>query len=349
MSLIEEALRKQEHEEARHNQSPAPSAPEAPLPQVAPAPASPPPSTSPVVAATPASVVQDPPRGSGVGEDARPPSRVRTVSLRNGARAIRPDLGDMSARAAASGKEAPSVAAEVRVDSTSASVSDATSLHAYHRPPESSATTARPIHPDVGRQRNLTLGMFAGIGVLVLLVAGVAFLVMVNANRPAGAAALVPGTTKSANVPGAIASATQAPTASAPVAVASTTQSPAATLPKDRTVSLVSDVATTMTATPTGHVAAAAHVTDASARLAAVVWPEIVVKGTFSAGGKTLVLLGDGLTLDAGATTPGGVRMLEAGAGWVRVAYKGQTRTYHRSGGAFTADTEEVSADSTQP
>ena len=338
MSLIEEALRKQEHEEARQNQPPAPSASEATLPQVAPA--APPPSANPVAATTPASVVpDDPSRGAGAGDDARPPpSRARTVAPRN------------AARAAASGKKAPAIAAEAPVASTSAVLPDATLLRAFHGPAASPAATARPIHPDIGRQRNLTLGMFAGIGVLVLLlVAGVAFMRMVNASRPAGATALAPGTTKTATIPVAIASATQAPTATAPVAVASTTQSPAATLPKTRTVSLGSKVASATTAMPAGHDAVVAHAAVASARPAAVAWPDIVVKGTFSAGGKTLVLLGDGLTLEAGATTPSGVRMLEAGAGWVRVAYKGQTRTYHRSGGAFTADADDVSVDSAQP
>ena len=71
-------------------------------------------------------------------------------------------------------------------------------------------------------------------------------------------------------------------------------------------------------------------------------WPELVIKGTFVSGNKTLVLLGDGLTLETGTTAPNGVRLLEAAPDWVRVSYHGQTRIYRRSGGAFFAYTHEA-------
>ena len=215
----------------------------------------------------------------------------------------------------------------------------------FNPPGVSPAAITRPIHPDAGRQRNLTRMMFAGIGMLVLLlVAGVVFLAMVRATRPAGPTVAAPATDA--------------------VVVAMATQAPPAALPAPATDAVVVAMATQAPPAATAVVGAANLVTNAIAAAAAstgreavvvpapvvpppvVTWPEIVVKGTFSSNGKTLVLLGDGLTLETGVTTPSGVRLLGAGPGWVRVSYKGQTRTYRRNGGAFTA---EPAADSPQP
>jgi hypothetical protein len=81
----------------------------------------------------------------------------------------------------------------------------------------------------------------------------------------------------------------------------------------------------------------------------AIVWPEIVVKGFASVGGKPLVLLADGLTLETGTTAPNGVRLVEAGSGWFRLTYKGQARTYRQSGRSYTPCAEEPPASGTHP
>ena len=69
------------------------------------------------------------------------------------------------------------------------------------------------------------------------------------------------------------------------------------------------------------------------------VWPALVIKGTFVSGGKTLVLLGDGLTLEAGTTAPNGIQLLEASPSQVSVCFRGETRTYRRNGAAFFVST----------
>ena len=316
MSLIEEALRKQEYEEAKQTQ---PRAPEAPLrPIVAPAPVSPPLSARPVVSATPASVDQDQARGAKSREGTQPPSLVQAGCQENEGESARQAHGRASARAAA--PEKTPLATEA------SSVAPATA---------SPVLLARHIHPDVGRQRNLTVTMLAGIGVLVLLLlAGAAFLVLVNQNRPARSPALVP---------------IMALPAITPAAVAPATQAAAAAMSTAEVANLVLNV-TSAVERPTNDAAAVAPAPAAVPRPAhVVIWPEVVVKGTFSGGGKTLVLLGEGLTLEIGATTPNGVRLLEAGTGWVRVSYKGQIRTYRRNGGAFTTDAEATSADAARP
>ena len=76
----------------------------------------------------------------------------------------------------------------------------------------------------------------------------------------------------------------------------------------------------------------------------ALTWPAIVVKGTFVSGGKTLVLLGDGLTLEPGVAAPNGLRLVEASRERVRVAYRGEERTYQRSGGTFILCANESEA-----
>ena len=80
-----------------------------------------------------------------------------------------------------------------------------------------------------------------------------------------------------------------------------------------------------------------------------VTWPDLVVKGTFVSEGKTLVLLGDGVTLENGTMAPNGIRLLDAAPTWVCMSYRGQTRTYRRNGGSFFAYTNETSTVSAQP
>ena len=82
----------------------------------------------------------------------------------------------------------------------------------------------------------------------------------------------------------------------------------------------------------------------------AVTWPNLVVKGTFVSEGKTLVRLGDGVTLENGTTAPNGIRLLDAAPNWVCMSFRGQTRTYRRNGGSFFAYTnDETSTVSSQP
>ena len=90
-------------------------------------------------------------------------------------------------------------------------------------------------------------------------------------------------------------------------------------------------------------VAVATPVTP-SEPLPAVVWPEITIKGIFTTGGRTLVTLGTGITLESGLTAPGGLRLLEAAPTMLRFSFQGETRIYRRSGRAFLAGTNEVAA-----
>ncbi len=286
MSLIEEALRRQEKEQAESNLSSDASAP-AP--------------SQPVEAAQPVAVATDP--------EKRPPSTKKLPP-----RIVAP--------------VAPAIASQVF---------------------KASAVIAHPIHPDLDRQRSLTMTMLAGIGVLVLLVlAGVVFLRMARATPRVD-----PPVAISAKVP----LVAQNPAPLVPVVVPVPAPAPPVVLPTPAPASLVlpptSSVPMACIANPVSSVIVAATVATGrevivdSVAVAltppappVVVWPEIVIKGMLFSGGKTLVLLGDGLTLEIGALTPTGVRLLEAGPGWVRMSYKGQVRTYRRNGKAFLVDTD---------
>ena len=227
-------------------------------------------------------------------------------------------------------------------------------------PPAPLAHTA--IHPDVARQRSLTYLIFGGIGALMaLLLISVAFFVIhphpaplvpdTRAPEPPAPASTLPaaavespakataGTTttpanaaaKAAPLAGVATTAPPvAPTARIPTVTATTTQVPATTL--------------SMPPSPTTEATTVPVIAEP-----ALIWPEIVIKGMFSSGGKTLVLLGDGRTLEAGATTPGGIRLLSTGPGWVRLTYKGETRTYRRNGGSFTVDPDDPSPEKVHP
>jgi hypothetical protein len=65
------------------------------------------------------------------------------------------------------------------------------------------------------------------------------------------------------------------------------------------------------------------------------VWPEVVIKGMFSVGGRTNVVLGDGSVLDVGAFATNGVQLLATAADAVRLEYRGSVRIYRRGGGVF--------------
>jgi len=219
----------------------------------------------------------------------------------------------------------------------------ATQTHAFHPPVVSAPNGAHPVHPDFDRQRSLTLMMLGGVGLLgLLLLAGIVFLVLAHASRPVAPDAAVPVARPPAAITSAVASVvgvamtvTQLPpaacsTAVAPAAVATVVQGAAAVA----TAAVVAVVFTGQEA----HVAGA-PVPSPSPPV--VVWPEIVVKGMFTVGGRTQVIFGDGSTLEAGMTLSNGVRLLDAGSGWVRVSFRGQTRTYRRNSVPFTAETPE--------
>ena len=89
---------------------------------------------------------------------------------------------------------------------------------------------------------------------------------------------------------------------------------------------------------PSNTVAATVSVAIASVVLPVVepvVWPAISVRGVFTIGGKTTVLLGDGITLEVGATAPNGVRLVDAKGTSIRLNYRGEMRLYRRGGGSF--------------
>ena len=324
MSLIEEALRKQEQEEGRRTQPavPATPGPIVPSPHPVAAPAAPAPALAPT---EPARAPVDKPRSPVA---ATPPS----ISASSGPLPVnRPGL----------------------------------SL---------SAMGQSAMHPDRGRQRSLTLMTCAGAGLLVLLLAaGMVCMWLARTTQPAGPVAATPVTVPmAASSPVVKAAPIATPwrppeTTPRPVHPAATT--PAASRPGTASVVVAPSAAPAATApAPVAPVApaAVAAVTPVSSNafiaplpIAAtpvvpppppnIAWPEIVVKGFATVSGRPLVLLGDGLTLESGTTAPNGVRLLEAGSGWFRLSYKGQSRIYRQSGRSYVAYTNEANAGSSRP
>lgn len=137
-----------------------------------------------------------------------------------------------------------------------------------------------------------------------------------------------------------------APAKPAPLAPTTACPPPPVTVPPVATSTPVPAVALVVTNVPdaiSNAVAVATPVTP-SEPLPAVVWPEITIKGIFTTGGRTLVTLGTGITLESGLTAPGGLRLLEAAPTMLRFSFQGETRIYRRSGRAFLAGTNEVAA-----
>jgi hypothetical protein len=223
----------------------------------------------------------------------------------------------------------------------------------FIRPTVSSPVIARPgpgMHLDIGQQRNLARMIFAGVGLLVLLAAGVFFLLPEKAKKPAGSTATATATKPSippapvaAMTPPSVAASAPAPVLPRPAADSSPV-APAAPAPVVGMAPLVSNATVVAAVTPAGN--AAGDPTPVVPPPPAVIWPELAPKGMFSAGGKTLVPLGDGLTLETGTTAPNGVRLLEATPALIRVAFRGQVRIYRRKGGSFIACTNEIDAGS---
>ena len=225
-------------------------------------------------------------------------------------------------------------------------------------PAGSPAIVARPGIPrDVGRQRTLARLLLAGAGWLVLLLAaGVVILMAGNISKRAAARA-APLTVQPAVPP---LPAAEMPPPSVVIAV---TAAPAAASPASMpypaidTVQVASAVSAPMAGiAPSVSTAAVAAVTSTGSEpagkaapvlpppLPVAVWPEIAIKGIFSAAGKTFVPLADGLTLETGVIAPNGIQLLEATPALIRVSFKGQSRTYRRSGGSFIACTNETGA-----
>jgi hypothetical protein len=64
-------------------------------------------------------------------------------------------------------------------------------------------------------------------------------------------------------------------------------------------------------------------------------WPKLAPKGQLKVNGKIAVIFVDGSILQAGATAPSGVTLLDADAGTVRLKYQNETRVYQYNG-SFT-------------
>ena len=202
------------------------------------------------------------------------------------------------------------------------------------------------VHPDVDRQRHLNLLVLAGVGLLLLLVlAGVVMYWLAHGRGAAESQiAGVPVAPMAVSKSPIVAVVTQPPAPVVPATVAVVvTQATAPVVavtqpaPPARPVTPVVTV-DSVPVTPTQEVVTAAAALPVVPAKAEVRWPEFVVKGTFSSGGKTLVLLGDGTTLETGLTSTAGVRLQATGPGWVQVAYKGQVRKYRRNGGNFVLE-----------
>ncbi|MEI8243359.1 MAG: hypothetical protein WCI17_08850, partial [bacterium] len=201
------------------------------------------------------------------------------------------------------------------------------------------SVVARPgLHPDVMRQRHLARMVAGGVALLALLAGGATLLVWSGRKQAPNAAPATPATEPAemkAAHPGVIAAAE--PALAMPVPAIPTGPSSAATSSPPEmlrtSAAPVAPVAAVSLPLKDGLLPDVPVVPPAPAAASApaplpeppaVIWPEILVKGMFSSGGKTLVLLGDGSTLEAGAPAPSGVRLKDAGPGWVRVAYRGQ-------------------------
>lgn len=310
MSLIEEALRKQAQEEGRSNQPAAAGAAAAPsLPVVAPVPAPPP---QPAVALQPVAPPQP----------AVAPQPVAPSQPAVAPQSVTPPSPAAAPRSVA----APRVPAPV--------------------------SRQRPvISSDASRQRKLSVLLLAGVGLLVVMVVlGAIFLLLSNwlrseDSRTAGTVREPVNKQPTAAVVSA--SAATAEVASAAAAPATVAPAPVA-LPVAATASVpIAPVASGVTTTPV--VAVVTAVPVATVVVAPVIppeapianWPAIKINGLFTSGGKTVVLFGDGVTLETGGTAPGGIQLLDVVAGAVRLSYKGQVRTYRRNGGSFVADTNE--------
>ena len=230
---------------------------------------------------------------------------------------------------------------------------DAHASPLFHPPAVSSAVIARPyVHPDSGQQRNFALMIAAGVGLLLLLAAfGTIFFVLSGGTRT-GSSSSPPPTAAPSYVP-----VVRSPPAGVtrPLPAAATTTVTAVSVTKSSALPVVAQAVSIPGATHPVEIpvvaapvapevpaaAIVAPILPTSPAASVVTWPELVIKGTFATGGKSLVLLNDGITLEAGTTAPNGVRLLDATSARVRVSYRDQVRTYHRVGGSFVAFTNE--------
>ncbi len=329
MSLIAEALRKQEQEEARRRN---PSAPPAQTTAAAT------PDTGAPVAATP---------------DAGTPDAVMP-------RPAAPASTPLAAATAPTQPPRPAEAVTARRAKRAAAGAVARPLATLRREEHPGAAGAgrAGLAPDANRQKNITLWMLAGVASLIgLLMVGV--LVLLFFHRPAAKAVPAPpvgelavhSLTSAVTIPYFSASAPAEKPFDAvrpslppvvpvvPVPPAAPTVPPAA--PTVPPVPPAAEVAVTPPPVPPVVVTTSAPAVRSAAMVAASAaapWPEIDIGGTFSAGGKTLVVLRGGLTLEPGATAPNGVSLVEVAGGVIQLSYQGQRRTYRLSGRTYICD-----------
>jgi hypothetical protein len=312
MSLIAEALRKQEQEEARRRN---PSAP----PAQTTAAATPDTGTPDAVMPRPAAPASTP--SAAATALAQPPRPAEAVTARR-------------AKRVAAGAVARPLATLRREDH-----------------PGAAGAGRAGLAPDPNRQKNITLWMLAGVASLIgLLMVGV--LVLLFFHRPAAKAVPAPpvgemtlhSLTSAVTIPYFSASAPAEKPFDAvrpplPPVVPVVPVPPAA--PTAPPVPPVAEVAVTPPPVPPVVVTTSAPAVSSAATVAASAaapWPEIDIGGTFSAGGKTLVVLRGGLTLEPGATAPNGVSLVEVAGGVIQLSYKGQRRTYRLSGRTYICD-----------
>jgi hypothetical protein len=168
------------------------------------------------------------------------------------------------------------------------------------------------------RQRNtLLVAIAAGVLLLVRLLAGGVVLFLRSWTPPAAIPFVkeVPRTVAAASRPA-------APVPPVPVVTAA--------------VQRVEEKPPVVVVAATNPVAPTASVAVASAALPdPIVWPPVTVRGVFTIGGKTMVIFGDGITLETGATAPSGVRLVDVKGSSLRIAYRGEMRLYRQGGGSF--------------
>ncbi|MFZ4396742.1 MAG: hypothetical protein ACOYOU_14065 [Kiritimatiellia bacterium] len=198
------------------------------------------------------------------------------------------------------------------------------------------------ISSDAKRQRKLTGLVLGGVGLLVALLAlGAIFLLVSHGLRPATKGTLAPvGDSGNPHPRDNLATSRPAATVSAPELMAPVPVAPpvVAVAPEVPIAALAPAVALTASAPAVVVVTAAAVLPP---EVPVVNWPAIKISGMFTSGGKTVVLFGDGTTLEAGATAPNGVQLRDVVSGAVRLSYKGQARTYRRNGGSFVPEKSE--------
>lgn len=193
-------------------------------------------------------------------------------------------------------------------------------------------------HPAVRRSNRARKLAIAGVGMLALAFLGLVVFPRLVREKPVARTtpSALAGVLRPASARMAVA------TSAVPVALP---EGPPHVSPATNEASPVARARAPTLATPVADTPAATVLTNPPPA-AGVTWPEIVLKGTFAAGGKMFAIFGDGNSLETGSTATSGVKVIEATPAAVRVSYRGETRIYRRGGGQFVAVTN---ADSLTP